>query len=302
MRSQPVAALLVDLDIVKSHSRPHVSSAIFKAIAGQAPAFPSMTTPIPATIAGEVHQELIKVLSGLTRYIDDESIALRRLRGRIDQLTKVDAARGWAAKATYSTLFGDKKDALAAAQNALRLTHEAGVWGTVATNVYMNIGEFDAALRCLIEAAHPHRGLFSTNVTWLIAAGGLRTALEYCGIAESMGIEVPALPINLPAAIRALDAFDSPKLSDADLAGIITAAAGVLFDRRQLTSDQQNMLVQYDDGTVCYRFPLALSAEMVTDLMLEMSDRLANRETQSVAFGVSFFPHPGVIAKVPLAA
>ena len=117
-----------------------------------------------------------------------------------------------------------------------------------------------------------------------------------------MGIEVPALPINLPAAIRALDAFDSPNLSDADLAGIITAAAGVLFDRRLLTSDQQNMLVQYDDGTVCYRFPLALSAEMVTDLMLEMSDRLANRETQSVAFGVSFFPHPAVIAKVPLAA
>ena len=250
----------------------------------------------PATIAKEVNEELVQILRRLTRYMDDETFALRQLRARIGQLMKVDAAAGWVSMATYWTLLGKVEDARHAASNALRLTNDPTALSILATNVYMNLGDYAAALNCMLESAHPHRGNFSNSIGWLVLAGGFRAATEYCGIARGMGLEIPELPIKLEKAVEAMDLFDGKAISDVDVAKMLTASAGVLVERRQLTSDQRNSLFQYDDGTVCYGFPVATTAEGAADLMFEMSDRLANLGVLSSVVGISVFPFMGADA------
>ena len=144
-----------------------------------------MNLPLPSTAAIQLSAQVGALVMPLAKYISSESLDHRgRLRHEIDKLGHADAAASWALRAMYFTAFGKGAEAHEAAQNAVRLGVGLETQGSLAINTYMNFADFGRALELLTKAADPSGGYFSTQIAWLIRAGGIRTADSYCEIAK----------------------------------------------------------------------------------------------------------------------
>lgn len=248
-----------------------------------------MTTPRRATTQALLAPQVLGLLTSLTRYVSEESLELRRLRNEIDKLARVDAAGSWALRAIYLTAMGRASEAREAVQNALRLGVGLHNQGSLATNVHLNFANFGAALELLTNAADPRGGYFSSQIAWLVRAGGIRTAAKYCEIAKAMGMDTPKLPIDLARAVEALDTLDARPMSDADIALMLTTAGAVFCEHGLMTSRSESPeLMQFEGGAFCFQFPLDVSPAEAASIAMEASERLAGLPFSSSAATVSF--------------
>ena len=260
-----------------------------------------MLTPLPATTAQEISDDLTRIIGGTLRYAKEETFELRALRSKIEKLMKVDAGSGWRYKAAHLTVLGKHDEAIAALTNALRLDSSPSTRGYLGAVVNLNLGDFDLALNNFLFAADPRTGYFSTYVEALIHSGGIRAAWQYCEIAARMGLKIPRLPIDLSLAIQALDTLDTPPMADADIAQLLTTAALVMREHELMISKPHLDIIQYDDGSFCYQFPLHASPAEVADITMEASMHLAALPRISSAVSVSFLRYAPAESE-PLAA
>lgn len=248
-----------------------------------------MTTPRPANSAALLAPQVVGLLTSLTRYISDETLEHRRLRIEIDKLARVDAAESWGLRAIYLTAMGNCSEAREAVRNAVRLGVSPDNQGSLAANVYINFAHFGDALDLLTKAADPRGGYFSSQIAWLVRAGGIRTASRYCDIARGMGLDIPKLPIDLSRAVEALDTLDARPVSDSDIALMLSTAAAVFCEHGLMTSRSETPeLLQFEAGAFCFQFPLDVRAAEAATIAIEASERLADLPFSSSAATLGF--------------
>lgn len=250
-----------------------------------------MTTPSPATIAGEIQSRLEPYQVAGGAFLVGDNFDFRSIYQEIRKLIKVDAQMGYLFEAQYFQLLGDVEQARAALAKALKLGYGL-TYTQVATACLINLGFFSEAQEFFKVAGDPKNGSFLSRFHSGLTCGAFNRTFAFLEQAKLMKLDLTMFPAD--KVIRIKRVLDAAELSDEEIGRVLDVAGEVMRERRTFYLNPAPDVDVADEPwnsspCVYVTFRLSLPHEEVAAMYADLSERLCSKFSQiSDAFHVSF--------------
>ena len=250
-----------------------------------------MPSPLPATIAIAVADELTRLVTTAHVFADKNDLRVRRLASEIDKLIKVDAKVGHLAKACLFQLYGDAESMRYHVSCAAKLWSDSAV-DSVFGRCLTNLGFFSEAQVACSLAAEPRRGSFTTNIATCLYCGAVVAMGRLTDQARIMGFDTAIAEVGIAGEVRAI--LERVGIEDEEIGRILDVAGELMREQGLFYQDVGPQIFCVDDadlggGCVYYTFALSATPERVTELQFELACRLVDRfPVLPAAFSVGF--------------
>jgi hypothetical protein len=236
-------------------------------------------TPIPATIAAALENDLDKLYLRLSRFIRTNDVEFINISAEADNLGKVDGAARSLILARLHALTGDRTQVDYYLANARKLHADKTQYDLAQITVLLALGYFSEATPVIRECGDPQRNLLNLFLN-KPPASGLWHLLEafYLKAKEMNLTNVPDFPAQHKTAIQIMDSWGD---TDDDYAAVLDIAGKVMRDRKLMLADKgvilDPVLAPLDGGPPYVKLGYAADVDLETsiDMTCEFSERLA---------------------------